>query len=150
MKDREHTVAGGVVFNAAGEVLVLERTVMRDCAPKLEVRFPKGHIDPGETNEEAAVREVAEESGYASVGIIADLGAYTSRYAYKNTRHTRHEYYYLMRLTQEARSAPTPMHEEEALFEPRWVAPSELVAMMTYESEQEFARRAVAALAEFA
>lgn len=48
--------AGGVVFNAQGEVLLL-RDRMGFWV------FPKGHVEPGETLEEAAVREVWEETG---------------------------------------------------------------------------------------
>lgn len=145
MKTREHSVAGGVVLNADGLALVLERTVMRAGKHVWEVRFPKGHIDPGETPEEAAVREVAEESGYAHVTILKDLGTFTSSYVYEGVQNERHEQYYLMRLTRKERSEPAPVHAEEALFTPRWMAPEALESAMTYASEKEFARRAVAA-----
>lgn len=48
--------AGGVVFGVSGEVLLLghkEGTWV----------FPKGHLDPGESALEAALREVEEEAG---------------------------------------------------------------------------------------
>lgn len=48
--------AGGVVFNARGEVLLL-----RDRMGYWV--FPKGHLEAGEAPEEAAVREVWEETG---------------------------------------------------------------------------------------
>jgi len=48
--------AGGVVFNPQGEVLLL-RDRMGFWV------FPKGHLEAGETPEEAAVREVLEETG---------------------------------------------------------------------------------------
>jgi diadenosine hexaphosphate hydrolase (ATP-forming) len=48
--------AGGLVFNDQDEVLLI-----RDRLGYWV--FPKGHLDPGETLEEAAVREVAEETG---------------------------------------------------------------------------------------
>jgi hypothetical protein len=91
---------------------------------------------------------VAEESGYDRVTIVADLGTYTSHFTFKERENERHEQYYLMRLTDEQRGEPAPTHDEEALFEPRWLTPAEAVAAMTYESEQEFARRAAKALAE--
>ncbi len=58
--------AGGVVLNAAGEVLLIRYA---DGA----WTFPKGHIDPGETIAIAAVREVHEEGGVRAE-IISDLG----------------------------------------------------------------------------
>lgn len=48
--------AGGVVFNLRGEVLLLQYTSGAWV-------FPKGHIDPGESELEAAQREVEEEAG---------------------------------------------------------------------------------------
>lgn len=45
--------------------------------------FPKGHIDPGETAEEAAVRELAEEAGVAG-RVLAPVGS--SGYAFEGRR----------------------------------------------------------------
>jgi 8-oxo-dGTP pyrophosphatase MutT (NUDIX family) len=57
----EPTHAGGVVHRErGGEREFLLVTARRD--PRHWV-LPKGHIEPGETAEAAAVREVAEESG---------------------------------------------------------------------------------------
>jgi 8-oxo-dGTP pyrophosphatase MutT (NUDIX family) len=47
--------AGGYVTNATGQLLVFYRRGKWD--------LPKGKIDPGETPEQAAVREVQEETG---------------------------------------------------------------------------------------
>ncbi len=57
--------AGGVVENDLGEVLVMTRKGWPD--------LPKGHIDPGESAEQAALREVMEETGLAEVEIVAPL-----------------------------------------------------------------------------
>ena len=57
--------AGGVVENDLGEVLMMTRKGWRD--------LPKGHIDEGESDEEAAVREVMEECGLQAVEIVAPL-----------------------------------------------------------------------------
>ncbi len=46
---------GGIVFNASGEILMMRRLEKWD--------LPKGKIDPGETIEEGAIREVEEECG---------------------------------------------------------------------------------------
>jgi diadenosine hexaphosphate hydrolase (ATP-forming) len=48
--------AGGVVFNGLGEVLLLQHK----NGPWV---FPKGHLEPGETHLDAALREVEEEAG---------------------------------------------------------------------------------------
>ena len=45
--------------------------------------FPKGHVDPGETAAEAAVRELAEEAGVAG-RVLAPLGS--AGYAFEGKR----------------------------------------------------------------
>lgn len=35
--------------------------------------FPKGHVDPGETDRQAAVRELTEETGIVSVNLLPDF-----------------------------------------------------------------------------
>lgn len=38
--------------------------------------FPKGHPDEGESDEDAARREIAEESGLTNLELLDDLGSY--------------------------------------------------------------------------
>lgn len=64
--------AGGVVFRRDGAVLLLQH---------LEGTwvFPKGHLDPGESALEAALREVEEEAGVFATCPNAQLSE-TTRY----------------------------------------------------------------------
>ncbi|AWR86592.1 NUDIX hydrolase [Meiothermus taiwanensis] len=48
--------AGGVLFNPQGQVLLIRDRLGYWC-------FPKGHLEPGESLEQAALREVEEETG---------------------------------------------------------------------------------------
>lgn len=146
MKVKHHRTAGGVVVNAAGEILVIARDVERDGRMVHEVRLPKGHIDPGETPEAAAMREVGEESGYWGVEILADLGSATTEFDFRGKHHIREERYFLMRLVRPERGAPAPVGAEESLFSPAWLDPAEAEARQTYASEAEFVRRAREAL----
>jgi 8-oxo-dGTP diphosphatase len=54
----EVRAAGGVLVNGRGEVAVIYRPKYGDWT------FPKGKLEPGESWEDAAVREVEEETGY--------------------------------------------------------------------------------------
>lgn len=54
---------GGIVFNEAGQMLLMKRLGKWD--------LPKGKIDPGETVEEGAKREVEEECGIKNLEIIS-------------------------------------------------------------------------------
>ena len=67
--------AGGVVFNRQGLVLVLGHRNGTWV-------FPKGHLDPGETDLEAAQREVEEEGGVATT----PLSNQTELTRYRNVR----------------------------------------------------------------
>ena len=63
--------AGGVVFrhSASG----LEYLLIRARKPEHAWVFPKGHIEEGETPEQAAIREVLEEAGVRAA-IVSSLG----------------------------------------------------------------------------
>jgi len=84
-----YRAAGGVVVDGE-RVLVLRRP------GRGEVRLPKGHIDPGETPRAAALREVGEESGYADLEIVADLGTQTVEFDWDGRHYVRDEHYFLM------------------------------------------------------
>lgn len=57
--------AGGLVENERGDILIITRKGWRD--------LPKGHIEEGEAAEEAALREVQEETGLQEAEIVAPL-----------------------------------------------------------------------------
>lgn len=146
MKTREYRAAGGIVLDSSNRCLLIERDVLRDGRPLHEIRLPKGHIDPEETDAQTAVRETCEETGYCQLTLVADLGAAVSTYTFRGVDYRRHEHFFLMRLrTAERRPIHAAPGSEEALFTPQW-APSlqEAARLLTYESEREFVRRAIA------
>ncbi|MCW3820045.1 NUDIX domain-containing protein [Micromonospora sp. DR5-3] len=65
-------VAAYVIRRAAAgpELLVFDHVDF----PEAGTQVPAGGIEPGETVAEAAVREVAEETGLTGVGVVAELG----------------------------------------------------------------------------
>jgi 8-oxo-dGTP pyrophosphatase MutT (NUDIX family) len=142
-----YETGGGVVVDDEGRVLLLERHVVREEGLRHEIRLPKGHIDPGETPEQAALREVREESGYCDLEIVAPLGELTVHYTHGGEDVTRREFYFLMRLRSDDNPGPlcADPASEEALFEVRWARGfDEALRLLTYEGEREFARRAQA------
>lgn len=129
-----YRAAGGIVVDGA-------RMLLLDRPARNEVRLPKGHIETGETDAMAALRETIEETGYADLAIVADLGEQTVEFEYKGRHIIRHEHYFLMRLESQRKIART--EEDEAQFRVQWATWEEACALLTYAAEQEMARRAV-------
>lgn len=110
-----------------------------------EVRMPKGHVEDGESYEAAARREVTEETGYAGLRTLASLGKQSAEFDRYGRWTRRNEYAYLMALESDA---TVPRSASDARrFEPVWVPAQDAPALLTFATEKEFARRAVAWLA---
>jgi 8-oxo-dGTP pyrophosphatase MutT (NUDIX family) len=149
MKTREYRAAGGVLVDDAGRVLLIERDVVRGGNCMHEVRLPKGHVEPGETDADAALREVCEETGYCSTEILTDLGEATTAFILDDTLVRRQEHYYLMHPLNPKPGSPhfdSPT-AEEARFRVHWAnSASEAEARLTYDSERAFMARARSAI----
>jgi 8-oxo-dGTP pyrophosphatase MutT (NUDIX family) len=126
-----YVAAGGVVVDG-DRVLVLRRPSRR------EVRLPKGHVDEGETLERAALREVAEESGYTDLEIVADLGSQIVGFERDGKQHERTERYFLMQPSERGLQDVGA----EPQFRPMWLGWSDALRMLTFEAEREWLRRA--------
>jgi 8-oxo-dGTP diphosphatase len=112
--------AGGVVVRE-GRVLVVHRPRYDDWT------FPKGKLDPGESFEEAALREVEEETGVrCSLGRELPATRYEVRGRPKLVR------YWLM--TPEAELEFVPNDETDEI---RWPTPGEALSLLTYDHDRE-------------
>jgi 8-oxo-dGTP pyrophosphatase MutT (NUDIX family) len=135
---RTYTSAGGVVIDATGDrVLTLLRPKRLGPDGRPEVRLPKGHIEPGESRQQAALREVREEAGLSDLEILADLGHQTVEFNWKGHHYVRDESYYLMML-----SPGAPPGQPEKQFEALWLTWEETLARLTFEAEREWVQRA--------
>ena len=139
MKQVEYTAAGGVVVYG-GKALVLYRP------SRNEVRLPKGHLDEGEDFETAAKREVTEESGYANLNVLADLGSQRVEFSWEGKSIQRTEVYFLMGL-EEKDFGSKGIGEEE--FEPRWITFDEALFKLSFEAEREWIRRGKSVASNF-
>jgi 8-oxo-dGTP pyrophosphatase MutT (NUDIX family) len=61
------------IRHVAGGVVLLDGRVVLHRTAKGNVNFPKGKIEPGESAEQAAAREVFEETGLVAE-VVAELG----------------------------------------------------------------------------
>lgn len=111
--------AGGLVTNKKHEVLMIFRRNKWD--------LPKGKLDPGETLEQCAVREVEEETGLRNISLQKHL---------LTTYHTYHEsgkfilkesYWYNMSINDEQALIP---QAEEQIADARWVKKTQLPELL--------------------
>lgn len=125
-------------YTAAGGVVVRDERVLVLRRPRRgEVRLPKGHVEPEETLQDAALRETCEESGYASLVLLNDLGEQIVEFDYAGKHFVRTEHYYVMTLDEE-----DTLVSGESQFEPEWLTWDEALTELTYEAEREWVRRA--------
>ena len=110
--------AGGIVIRD-GEILLVHRERYDDWS------LPKGHVDPGETWEEAALREVREETG-----LRCELGAYVGASHYDVRGEPKEVRYWRMSSDDEA----VPSNEVDAV---RWVALAGARDALSYARERE-------------
>jgi 8-oxo-dGTP pyrophosphatase MutT (NUDIX family) len=143
MKSRYYVAAGGIIVRA--DQLLLLHKHRQD-----EYVLPKGHVEDGETLEQTAVRETQEETGFAHVQVLTNLGTLRAEYVYHERLTVRDETYFLMRLQDEARMAPSDyddaQHDLET-FQHFWVPRAAAANRLTFEPAKTFAARAVAWLA---
>lgn len=124
------TPVGPIEVEAAGGVLWRERGGERDFAvihrPKYDDwTLPKGKLDPGESHEQAALREVAEETGFsAELGDELGETTYTAKGRAKRVR-----YWSMRALGGQFR----PNKEVDDL---RWVPLDDARRLLTYDRDR--------------
>ena len=119
MSSDEVRAAGGVVIRD-GRVAVVHRPRYDDWS------LPKGKLDAGETFEEAALREVWEETG-----LRAALGAELPAVRYEVRGRPKVVRYWLMSVDEDPGFSPN-----DEVDELRWLSPDDAVALLTYDRDK--------------
>jgi 8-oxo-dGTP pyrophosphatase MutT (NUDIX family) len=115
--------------------------VKRDAQGNRVLGLPKGHPDGDETAEQAATREVAEETG-VTAELIAPLGETNYTYERKGRRRAKRVAFFLF----EYRSGDLADHDHE-IEDARWMPLQEAARSLTYAGEREMINRALSRLA---
>ena len=130
--------AGGVVYSYDPEgalriLLISDRYGART--------LPKGHLEPGESDEEAAVREIVEET--CVVCTLERLLARVRYPIYKKSLWRDKEVTYF--LASAPYSIPIPAIEE-GITAAEWILPDEVLRSLAYAQVREVVRQALSIL----
>lgn len=107
--------AGGLVLNDEGAILMMLRRGKWD--------LPKGKLDPGESLETCAVREVQEETGVHKVILEKPLAVTYHTYDESGKHILKESHWYLMKAPGHQHLTP---QTEEQITQLKWVAPNEV------------------------
>ncbi|HEX2904955.1 MAG TPA: NUDIX hydrolase [Jatrophihabitans sp.] len=140
----DETSAGGLVLDLSGPVprgALIGRTNRRG---RLLWSLPKGHLEAGETLEQAAVREVAEETGINGV-IIGALGTIDFWFVVEGRRIHKTVHHFLMRAVGGELS-----DEDVEVTEVAWVPLPEIQDQLAYSDERNLLEQATRLLKDSA
>ena len=120
-----------------GDEVIVIVPVKRDANGNRVLGLPKGHPDGGETPEQAATREVAEETG-VTAELVEPLGETKYTYERKGRRVAKRVAFFLF----EYRSGDVADHDHE-IEVARWISLDDAARELTYEGEREMVARAM-------
>ncbi len=113
-----------------------------DRSGRLRWSLPKGHLEPGETAEQAAVREVAEETGITG-RITAPLGSLSYSFTVDGRRIHKRVHHFLM-----VAESGELSDDDIEVTEVAWVPLRRVPQVLAYAAERRIAHRATKVLAD--
>jgi 8-oxo-dGTP pyrophosphatase MutT (NUDIX family) len=125
--------SGGVVFRRSGsEVFYL----LLGFRKRRIWCLPKGLIEHGETEMEAAKREVMEETGLKSLKLIEKIGTIQYKFGYRERRFDKTVHFFLF----ETHQVETTVGTEHDVY--MWLPYEKAIQAMSYPNEREILEKA--------
>lgn len=149
------TSAGGLIISGLAEAVGengkvdLSRIYVAligrlDRRGRLLWSMPKGHVEPDESHQSTAEREVWEETGIAG-SVIADLGTIDYWFVSEGVRIHKTVHHHMLRFEDGNLN-----DEDPEVTEVTWLPVTELVERLAYADERRLARKAVEQLPRLA
>jgi ADP-ribose pyrophosphatase YjhB (NUDIX family) len=126
----EETSAGGLVVDRTGVQLRAALIARHDRRGRLVWSLPKGHLEEGETPEDAAIREVEEETGIRG-RVLAPLGVIDFWFIAENRRIHKTVHHYLMEA-----SGGELSDEDAEVVEVAWFPLTDVRERLAYADER--------------
>jgi 8-oxo-dGTP pyrophosphatase MutT (NUDIX family) len=141
----EETSAGGLVVDVAGGDAPRAALIGRlDRRGRLLWSLPKGHIEAGESHEDTAVREVAEETGITG-RVLARLGTIDFWFVADGRRVHKTVHHFLL-LAQGGELSDEDIEVEQV----EWVPLDEVADRLAYADERRLVEQVPSMLADSA
>jgi 8-oxo-dGTP pyrophosphatase MutT (NUDIX family) len=141
---RREFSAGGVLVRRLGGRWMLAAIRPAGRPPGLWA-LPKGQIDPGESGEQTALREVAEETG-ASGRSLGKLGDVRYWFNWEGERVFKVVSFFLVRY-EGGKLGEIAAEFRKEVDEVRWLPLDEAQQLLAYQGERKMAEKAAAVLA---
>jgi len=127
MRTENHHSAGGLVIEGDRILLISTRGGKR-------WQLPKGHVEPGETTEQAAIRETREETGVLG-RVVAPLPTVEYWYVERGVRvHKRVDYFLLDYVEGDAAN-----HDRREVSGAAWFEWDEGLRRLSFDNERQVA-----------
>ena len=138
------TSAGGIAVRIDEGIAYAACIGRRNRAGRLEWCLPKGHIEQGETPEEAAVREVAEETGI-DAEIIHTIGVIDYWFTGDDRRVHKVVHHFLMEA--QGGTITTENDPDQEAEVAQWIPVADLPKRLAFPNERKMAQAAAQLLA---
>jgi 8-oxo-dGTP pyrophosphatase MutT (NUDIX family) len=125
--------SGGIVLRKTGdifEMLLVFSTYFNSWL------IPKGHVKDGETIEEAAVREVLEETGLTDVKMVSKVGIISRKSTELSKEVVDKDIHIFLFRTDSDTSSPKENPEDLTIT--RWFSIDEGISSLYFEPDREF------------
>ncbi|MFN2399419.1 MAG: NUDIX hydrolase [Gemmatimonadaceae bacterium] len=128
-RTKEEISAGAVVFHIRdGQPLFL---LIRDSYRNWG--FPKGHVEPDEAPDTAALREVGEETGLRSLALRGEIDIIDWYFRFRGRLVHKFCHFFLVESVDEA----TSPQREEGITSCRWLPLNEALTLISYANARE-------------